>query len=98
MRASSEACMVGLSTIGNKVTGEQLHNATPPHVRAIRRTLLVGSLLTLLLPALSVAAAGQSTSSGTPDEITPLVATVLATPRPVLGTDGQIHLPYELFV
>ena len=32
------------------------------------------------------------------EEVTPLVANVLATPRPVRGDDGQTHLAYELFV
>ncbi len=41
----------------------------------------------------SVAAGDQA-----PDAFTPLVASVLAPPRPVLGADAQVHLVYELFV
>src|SRR5215204_5085667 len=33
-----------------------------------------------------------------PEKATPLVASVLAAPQPVLGADNRVHLAYELFV
>ena len=41
--------------------------------------------------------AGQA-SPESPDVFTPLVASVLAPPQPVLGDDDRIHIVYELFV
>jgi hypothetical protein len=44
------------------------------------------------------AASSQEHAAGEVVEATPLVATVLARPQPVLGADNRIHLPYELLV
>src|SRR5262249_1557949 len=38
------------------------------------------------------------TGSPAGDSVTPLVATVLAPPQPVLAADDRIHLVYELFL
>jgi hypothetical protein len=58
----------------------------------------VGVLAVCIVPALHVnAASGRSV--GTPVEvITPLVATPLSSPHPVLGADNRLHLVYVLFV
>lgn len=44
------------------------------------------------------AATGSAPSTLPTEVLTPLAATPLASPRPVLATDDRVHLAYELFV
>jgi hypothetical protein len=63
------------------------------------RLLLAASTILALGVARSTEVAGSQESPATGVvELTPLVASVLALPQPVLGADDRIHLPYELLV
>ncbi len=50
----------------------------------------------------SVASAGSATAmaagGSAGDQLTPLIASVLAAPHPALATDGRVHLAYELLL
>jgi hypothetical protein len=61
---------------------------------------LVGGVLVLALSGGGAARTGSSQQATNPsgDAFTPLIATVLAVPHAVTGTDGRVHLPYELLV
>jgi hypothetical protein len=48
-----------------------------------------------LAPLSASAVAAQGTP---PEVVTPLVATPLSSPHPVVGSDRRVHLAYELFV
>jgi hypothetical protein len=45
----------------------------------------------------SSVATSKAVEAPPPEKETPLVASVLAAPHPVLGADNQVHLAYELF-
>jgi hypothetical protein len=68
-----------------------------------RRTAVVvaAAALTLVFPTASQARQPSGTPPADPveeDHFTPLVASVLNQPDPVLAADGRIHLAYELLV
>ena len=47
----------------------------------------------------SPATSGQSAAGGSAgDQLTPLIASITAAPHPALGTDGRVHLAYELLL
>jgi hypothetical protein len=70
-----------------------------PYARRAGRPLLVSLLLAALMVARSGEATGLAqTPAGGEIEVTPLVASVLAPPQPVLGADDESHLAYELLV
>ena len=67
--------------------------ATMPWTPSIKR------MTPSLLVALAVASALPSAASAaSPDQLTPVVASVLAAPEPVPTTDGRKHLVYELIL
>lgn len=60
---------------------------------------VVKRLASSLLIALAAASAlAPGASAAPPDQITPVVASVLAAPQPVVATDGRKHLVYELIL
>jgi hypothetical protein len=65
--------------------------ATPALIPVIGLLALLGTRPLDATGSLQISAPG-------PDAFTPLVASVLAAPHPVLGADDRIHLAYELFV
>lgn len=69
-------------------------------LRAWRATVVVGAaVLAAGLAVVSPVGASLHRPARAPGElITPLVATPLSSPHPVLGADGRVHLVYELFV
>lgn len=50
------------------------------------------------LAALAACALGASTAEAAPPKLTPLTASVLATPQPVVGTDHRRHVLYEVLL
>jgi murein DD-endopeptidase MepM/ murein hydrolase activator NlpD len=70
-----------------------------PGPRRVARPLLAAIVLLALSVARSseVVDSQESPSVGVV-ELTPLVASALAVPQPVLGADDRVHLPYELLV
>jgi len=56
------------------------------------------SALTLTLLALVLAAAPAARAAAPSEYWTPVVASVPAAPEPVLGSDGRVHLAYELLL
>jgi hypothetical protein len=67
---------------------------------AERRPLRGGALLGALLASVVLAwAASASTAEAVPvDRFTPIVASVVAPPQPVVASDGRRHLTYELLL
>src|SRR5262245_29057262 len=68
--------------------------------RAVLAVALMVVLLVLALGRGGTVATSSTQPTGSPagDAFTPLVATVLAPPQPVLAADDRIHLVYELFL
>ncbi len=69
-------------------------------VRSARRwTIAVGIVVTVAAGTAGAVLLEAPSPVGTPpSEITPLAATLLSPPRPVLGDDDRQHLAYEIFV
>jgi Peptidase family M23 len=67
--------------------------------RIVMRSM-VGGVIVLALGGSSAAgtAVQQQATNSDGDAFTPLVATALAVPHAVPGTDGRVHLPYELLL
>jgi hypothetical protein len=60
--------------------------------------VVVASLAAGTIGVSAAAGAATDTTGLPPQKWTSLVATPIASPRPVLGTDGRVHLVYELLV
>jgi hypothetical protein len=89
----------GLSpAIGGVVTDREW----VPRGGRFRTVMLVVGAIVVLVASASIALPASASASGPmgvpPEVITPLVATPLASPHPVVGADGRVHLAYELFV
>ncbi len=65
--------------------------------RGLRYVCFAVAVLTMFVAPGSQATAPDSGATP-PDQFTPLAASVLAEPHPVLGADGKIHFAYELLV
>jgi hypothetical protein len=62
--------------------------------RAGRRQVAIAAALLVLLAALALASPARAAAP----QFTPLVASVLAAPEPVRGTDGRMHVVYEILL
>jgi Peptidase family M23 len=65
---------------------------------ALRPLIALLVLLAVLASRSGAAAQIEPIPTGSPVELNPMVASALATPQPVLGADGRIHLAYELLL
>jgi hypothetical protein len=72
------------------------HRATRSIVATPALILVIGLLVLGARP--TNATGSQQTAAPAADAFTPLVASVLAAPQPVLAADDRVHLAYELFV
>jgi hypothetical protein len=62
--------------------------------RAGRRQAAIAAALLALLAALALASPARAAAP----QFTPLAASVLAVPEPVRGTDGRVHVVYEILL
>lgn len=62
------------------------------------RRLLGSSLLAGALALLAVPPLAQAASHSAPDQVTAVTVAPTVSPLPVSGTDGRIHMPYELLL
>lgn len=63
---------------------------------SIRMTMFTWSLIAAATVAFGLASAVRAETEQAEVVATPLVATPIAPPNPVLGSDGKIHLAYEI--
>jgi hypothetical protein len=69
-------------------------------MKPLHRFLACGLSLALLVTAMAISARAQSTPVPAMDgpQFTPLIQSVPTPPRWFTGTDGQVHLTYEIFL